>query len=218
MGEQKKWSQPTEPNVSVAANFRCIFTYERSDDHSKEAAEISNRGVSWLCSNFLFHGLQNPADSADSKARSARGVNFLTICKTLWHTYLHLLTRIVKGIPFCVRRDGVPGNRDAIITLRFLLRTETLPFICISIRSWMGVSSYVMCKSREIFGHYIGTQLLNLSKTITIILGITGKLPQALSNFREQAVGELSFTTTLLNFIGSLVRFTQCSSNWPVMR
>ena len=63
-----------------------------------------------------------------------------------------------------------------------------------------------MCKAREVFGHYIGTQLLNLSKTITIILGITGKLPQALSNFREQAVGELSFTTTLLNFIGSLVR------------
>ena len=73
-------------------------------------------------------------------------------------------------------------------------------------RSWDGRLQLCHGKAREVFGHYIGTQLLNLSKTITIILGITGKLPQALSNFREQAVGELSFTTTLLNFIGSLVR------------
>ena len=63
-----------------------------------------------------------------------------------------------------------------------------------------------MCKSKEIFGKKIGTYILNLSKTITILFGLTGKIPQIMTNYKSQAVGQLSLTTTFSNFIGSTAR------------
>ena len=62
----------------------------------------------------------------------------------------------------------------------------------------IGVSGAVMSKAKEFWqcSRYSNIEFI---KTITIILGLTGKLPQVVENFRAQAVGELSFTTTLLN-------------------
>ena len=142
------------------------------------------------------------------KARSARGVNLLTNLQDLMAYVFAFAYSYSEGHPFSAYGETVfQGIGTLIITSQifYFERKRSLSYVSRFVLG-MGVSSYVMCKAREVFGHYIGTQLLNLSKTITIILGITGKLPQALSNFREQAVGELSFTTTLLNFIGSLVR------------
>jgi mannose-P-dolichol utilization defect 1 len=70
----------------------------------------------------------------------------------------------------------------------------------------VGSSVIIMCKSKEIFGKKIGTYILNLSKTITILFGLTGKIPQIMTNYKSQAVGQLSLTTTFSNFIGSTAR------------
>ena len=73
------------------------------------------------------------------KARSARGVNFLTNMQDLMAYVFAFAYSYSEGIPFLRTRDFVPGNRDANNYFSdFLLRTETLPFICISIRSWNG--------------------------------------------------------------------------------
>ena len=141
-------------------------------------------------------------------AGSARGVNLLTNLQDLVAYIFAFAYSYSEGHPFSGYGENLfQGVGTLIISSQifYFERKRSLSYVSQFIFG-IGVSSVVMSRSREIFGRVLGTQLLNLSKTITIILGLTGKLPQVSSNFRAKAVGELSFVTTLLNFIGSLVR------------
>jgi mannose-P-dolichol utilization defect 1 len=139
---------------------------------------------------------------------SARGVNLLTNLQDLAAYIFAFAYSHSEGHPFSAYGENLfQGIGTLIISSQifYFERKRSLSYVSQFIFG-IGVSGVIMSKSKEIFGRALGTQLLNLSKTVTIILGLTGKLPQVYSNFRAKAVGELSFVTTLLNFIGSLVR------------
>ena len=134
-------------------------------------------------------------------AGSARGVNLLTNLQDLAAYIFAFAYSYSEKHPFSAYGENLfQGLGTLIISSQifYFERRRSMAYISQFIFG-IGVSGVVMSKAKEFFGNALGTQILNLSKTITIILGLTGKLPQVVENFRAQAVGELSFTTTLLN-------------------
>ena len=82
--------------------------------------------------HFLFHGLQNPADSADQKARSARGVNLLTNMQDLMAYVFAFAYSYSEGHPFSAYGETLfQGIGTLIITSQifYFERKRSLSYV-----------------------------------------------------------------------------------------
>ena len=141
-------------------------------------------------------------------AKSAKGVNLLSNLQDLIVYIFAFSYSYSEKHPFSTYGENLFQGLSTLIIcsqIYYYERKLSLKQIYNFIFG-IGSSTIILCKSKEIFGKKFSNIMLNLFKTITIIFGFTSKIPQIISNYKLQTVGQLSLITTFSNFIGSLAR------------
>jgi mannose-P-dolichol utilization defect 1 len=142
------------------------------------------------------------------RARSAKGVNFLTNLQDLASYIFAFSYSYHEGHPFSAYGENLfQGLGTLAICLQILYFEQRGSLLRLAqFGTLAAASSYVLCRAQNFFGEKIGKSLLNTLKSVTVLLSLTGKLPQVLQNFQAKAVGELSLSTSALNALGSFIR------------
>ncbi|EFA85890.1 transmembrane protein [Heterostelium album PN500] len=133
-------------------------------------------------------------------SRDATGVSLLSVVLETMVFTISVLSGVLLKYPFSTYGESVfiLAQNIIIVYLVFLYKNK------IGAMFWAGVVTYLAV----VYGvvQVANRELLLILTSANIGVAIFSKIPQLFMNFREKSVGQLSFVTTLLNFIGSLVR------------